>query len=259
MRSNNKRAALLHSRWVFVIGACLVAATAAFSCLSTSSTAASASTTVCARNITVIIDVRQYWSNPGDSVVVPNGCWNYARVYQNAGRGANNWKICHNADGGSPEGSGANRVFEDTSPVNNLAAETALINQCGSLHTEYMAYRPLSSGTWRRNPANVTVARYAAELYTSNFDTDSIWDKWMAGGYGASRTNSFPMIDIQAKIYANNHYNGLYYLVHGDCVRNPKNTLYLYSGSTTNSIGGATTQSDVDTTNAALNDCTSGM
>lgn len=264
LRSRIRRAVLPSSRRLIVLGALLIAATAAAS-LSTNSTepAAAASTTICTRpHLYVFIDVRQYWTNPAEAAVKPNGCWSVTRVYQNAGRGNYNWKICHNQDGGPPEGTGANRVFEDTSPVNSLATETALINQCGNLHTEYMALRPTSGGTWRRNAANVSVARYAAELYKGTSDTDSLWSKWMAGGYGASQTNSFPMINIQPNVYSAfdhsqyNQYNGLYYEVHDDCVRNPKNTLYIYSGSTLSSIHFPTQQSDVETTNAALNDCT---
>lgn len=137
------------------------------------------------------------------SAPVSNGCWAFNRIPQNAGGGSNTFTICHGD--GTKNGTGPNKVFDDTNPANPLSGESSDISGCGStIYAEYMARRTQSSenwcsnhsfGTicWRENTGGVSITRYFAELYsqseTSALEYSSFWP-------GDGSSGSRPTMDI---------------------------------------------------------------
>jgi hypothetical protein len=213
----------------------------------------------CTKTPNVIILVYQFFSEP-----TSNGCWSYNRIYQNAGQGANTWKICHGD--GSVQGSGANRIFDDTSPGSALSTETSRINACGNLYAEFAARRPqngenwcsnhgYSSPCWRRNAGTVvSVSRYGAETYSSDNAVSDYWSTWAASGNGASPSNSFPTLNIRPDVW-NNTFNTN--VLASDILflcNNGGSTLGIYAGAGSGSQ--TTSQTDVNTISNALNACT---
>jgi hypothetical protein len=215
----------------------------------------------CTRNVSVFILVYQFFSQP-----VGNGCWGYNRIYQNAGQGANNWKLCYGD--GTSQGAGPNRAFDETSPANALSTETSRINACGSpSNIIYMAKRPQNAenwcssrgyGTscWRRNAGSVTVKRFAAEVYSSESRTEDLYSTWTATGSGASPSNSIATYNIHPIIFnATGTTSSLYNAVYRWCRQTPHGGfMSIYSGSTLS--GPATTQTDVNTFSSAMSACT---
>jgi hypothetical protein len=217
----------------------------------------------CTRNVTVLIQVYQFFSEPSS-----NGCWGYNRSYQNAGQGMNNWTIC--LRDGSHLGSGPNHVYDDTSPAQALSGENSRINGCGNLYGEDMARRSqLTSENWctnhgypnpcwRRNAASVSVARYFAELYSDDSSVDNYYPAWTATGNGANPTNSFGIWNIRPIVFNNvGTTSTLFNKVVGMCQIAAAHGGYfsIYAGA---AVSGAltVTQTDVNTFSSAMNSCT---
>lgn len=105
-----------------------------------------------------------------------NRCWRFERLPQ-APRA---WRICHWDR--PPTGSGANWLYDDTSPRHALRAERSKIAGCaagrGGLAYEAMARR---NGAWRRAaPAGVRITRFYAETYSGEGAVDDYLRLWAA-------------------------------------------------------------------------------
>ena len=295
MHSNNTQASLLPLRRLIALCAAVIVAAVALSLVSTTSTAVGATKTIsCGKHITVYFVIYQYWGDPGarTTAIKPNGCWNYELINQNANRGDYSWSICHwplpESDLGFLQGWGSKKVFDDTNPgsTDSVSNETGAVDFCGlslgmgPVHTEFMANRNETDSwcstnfnrgrCWRRNagdPGLVTVSRYGAELYSSDDTADNLWNMWVETGYGASPSNSYPVINIRPNIAAKRGGGGyLYGEVNTDCIKNPKNVLYIYSGPRKNYPGTeivdpttVISQADVEIVDLALNYCTAAF
>jgi hypothetical protein len=221
-------------------------------------------TVACTKTVTVLIAVYQFFSQP-----TANGCWGYNRPYQNAGQGNGTWKICYRD--GSVQGTGPNRIYDDTSPGMTLSGETSRINNCGNLYGEYLAKRPQNgenwctnrgypSSCWRRNSGTiVSVSRYFAEVFTDDFSVENLFNTWQATGSGASPANSYPIYNIRPHVFNN---TGSSLVLYNDvvtwCNRAGNGGYYsIYAGASGGLFNQTVTQGDVNTFSNAMNACTS--
>lgn len=221
---------------------------------------------VCSKTVTVLITVFQFFSEPTSA-----GCWGYNRVYQNAGQGMNNWKLCYSSrqpGGAHNVGAGPNNLYNESNPNVPLSTEQNEINGCGNLYAELMHRQTQLASEhwcdshtthpkcWRRDHANVVVSRYFAEVYEQETDTDNIYSDWVSGLYGSGPSSDYAMYNIHPIVYSAFHPNDnapLYNKVLQWCQQTPDGGyLGIYSGA-----GNPIVQPiDVDTFSAAMDWCT---
>jgi hypothetical protein len=143
-------------------------------------------------------------------------------------------------------GSGANWLYDDTSPRHALRRETAKIASCaagrGGLAYEAMARR---NGAWRRTaPPGVRITRFYAETYSGDRAVDDHFRLW-----AANPSIGRPVINI-GPASPGTTYSAVFHLCRS--VR-PGGYIGIYSKTSVSPANGKLTQ-----VQAALNACTSG-
>jgi hypothetical protein len=219
--------------------------------------------TTCVKSITVIFSVYQGFADPGTVSPAPNGCWSYARTYQNGTA----YTTCYYNKANT--GTGSNHVYDDTNP-SRVSTDTSRINGTapngcgGSVWSEYLGPSTTSlscnSTCWSRNGTG-SPSHYFAELYAGDGNVDNLYSFWNATGYGASPSNSAPAVNIRPLAYnAQQNTTPMYDEVMKECGWiGSGGFMAMYAGIADTTPHTLTSSTDQAVINNTLNLCTTGQ